>query len=453
MPDFTAGLFALSIFAALMAGFLVRHLWSVSARRRAGALLHDMELRLASLKQENDWLRLEAEKSLARFESGIREAERKLDDERAAHVTLRETLAAGQARLAYFEKMNEETAALYQKFQTAFEELAAKVLRQSTENLGEHNRRTVSELVAPLKENMDAFERRMSQTFQAQTKDQIDLRAELKKLHDLNQNLGEEAGRLARAISGDSKKMGSWGEIVLEKVLESSGLEKDREYQVQHQIQDGEGNALRPDVLVLLPDHKTLIIDSKVSLAAYDRYLNTSDEDGMQSAIRAHTASVRAHILNLASKKYQLADEMRSPDFVLLFMPVEPALALAYREDPELFRFGWERQVVVVSPSTLLATLRTVAAVWKQEKQNRNAREIARLGARMYDKLAALADKLETLGNRIDLSRRAHDEAMQQLKGGRGNLMMQAEKMRRLGAPATKQISDLNPDDDEEDTA
>ena len=186
-------------------------------------------------------------------------------------------------------------------------------------------------------------------------------------------------------------------------------------------------------------------------MAAYDRYLNASDDNDMQESIKAHTASVRAHILSLSSKKYQLAGELSTPDFVLLFMPVEPALALAYRDDPGLFRFGWDRQVVVVSPSTLLATLRTVAAVWKQEKQNRNALEIARLGARMYDKLAALSDKLETLGNRIDLARRAHDEAMQQLKSGRGNLMGQAEKMRRLGAPVTRKIEGISQSEEDED--
>lgn len=451
MPDIPPGLFALCIFATLMTGVFARHLWARAAARQSGALLREMELSLASLKQENEWLRLEAEKAQARYASEIIEAGRKLDEERAAHVSLRETMAAAQAKTAYLEKMNEEANTLHQKFQTAFEDLAARILRQSSDNLGEHNRRTVAELVAPLKENIDAFEQRISLTFQAQSKDQIDLRAELKKLHDLNQNLGEEAGRLARAISGDSKKMGSWGEIVLEKVLESTGLEKDREYSLQQQLRDGDGNALKPDVVVWLPEGKALIIDAKVSLAAYDRYLNANDDDHMQEAIKAHTASVRAHILSLSSKKYQLAGELSTPDFVLLFMPVEPALALAYRDDPGLFRFGWDRQVVVVSPSTLLATLRTVAAVWKQEKQNRNALEIARLGARMYDKLAALTDKLETLGNRIDLARRAHDEAMQQLKSGRGNLMGQAEKMRRLGAPVTRKIEGISQSDEDED--
>jgi DNA recombination protein RmuC len=257
---------------------------------------------------------------------------------------------------------------------------------------------------------------------------------------ELNQLISTEASNLTKALKGDNKKQGNWGEVILEKVLERSGLVRDREYRVQASLNNPDGSRLQPDVIIDLPDDKHLIIDSKVSLIAYERLVNCETEEERKLYSKAHVESLRNHVHGLSSKSYHDLYQVDSPDFVLLFVPIESSFSFAVQLDADLFSDAWDKRVVIVSPSTLLATLRTIASIWKQERQNRNVLEIARLSGAMYDKFVGFMADMESIGKNINQTQSVYNSAFNKLVEGNGNLTRTAEKIKGLGAKANKQL-------------
>jgi DNA recombination protein RmuC len=342
------------------------------------------------------------------------------------------------------EKLQTQKAGLEEiqkKFTTEFENIASKILKKNSEEFTLANRKNIGEVLIPLKEKILLFEKKVEDTYQKGLKDQTDLRAELKKLYELNHRISEEASNLTKALKGDVKKQGNWGEVVLERILERSGLnEGEQGYQKQFSDTSDDGKRIQPDVVINLPDNKHIIIDSKVSLIAYERAVNAQTEGERAKFVKEHLVSLKTHIKGLSEKHYQTAKSLNSPDFVLLFIPIESSFSLAIQEDQELFSFAWDQKVVIVSPSTLLATLRTISSIWQQENQTRNALEIARQSGALYDKFVNFAGDLEGIGKGLDSTRKSYDQAMNKLQTGSGNLIGRVEKLKKLGAKATKEL-------------
>ena len=257
---------------------------------------------------------------------------------------------------------------------------------------------------------------------------------------DQSKQIQEDANNLTKALKGDNKKQGNWGEVILERVLERSGLVKDQEYRIQSSFSTANGNRVQPDVIIDLPDQKHIVVDAKVSLIAYEKSVNAETEEDRDLFIKQHLLSLKNHIQDLSNKNYQALYQINSPDFVLLFIPIESSFGIAVQKDAELFNYAWERKVVIVSPSTLLATLRTISSIWKQERQNRNVLEIARLSGTMYDKFVGFITDMESIGRNIRQSQDAYEKAFSKLSSGAGNLATTADKIKKLGAKTTKQI-------------
>lgn len=341
---------------------------------------------------------------------------------------------------AKLDSQQKEMEALQQKFTTEFENIANKILKQNTEDFSATHQKNITELLTPLKEKIQTFEKKVEDTYEKGLKDQTDLKAELKKLHDLNMKISDEAHNLTRALKGDVKKQGNWGEVILERILERSGLTEGREYKKQESFSDEKGQRFQPDVVVHLPDQKHIIVDSKVSLVAYERFVNADNEKDRAVFAKEHLQSIRNHIKGLSEKHYQQSGSFNSPDFVLLFVPIESSFSVAVQEDQDLFAYAWENKVVIVSPSTLLATLRTIASIWQQENQTRNAQEIARQSGALYDKFVAFVNDMEAIGKSLDSTRKTYDSALNKLYSGSGNLVRRAENIRKLGAKTTKEL-------------
>jgi DNA recombination protein RmuC len=337
-------------------------------------------------------------------------------------------------------EQTKEFERLQKQATTEFENIANKILKRNTEDLSEVNQKRITDILAPLKEKILTFEKKVEDTYEKGLKDQTDLKAELKKLYDLNNRISNEANNLTRALKGDVKQQGNWGEIVLERVLERSGLTEGQEFEREVVAQNAEGKTIRPDVIVNLPDKKHIIIDSKVSLIAYERYTNSDDPDERVQFMKEHLISLKNHIKELQSKHYNSSPSFNSPDFVLLFLPIEASFSVAVEQDQQLFSYAWDNKVVIVSPSTLLATLRTIASIWQQENQTRNAMEIARQSGALYDKFVGFITDMDRLGKNIDTVQKTFDEASKKLYTGSGNLVRRVENLKGLGAATSKQI-------------
>ncbi len=334
-----------------------------------------------------------------------------------------------------------ELEEIQKKFTTEFENIAHKILKKNSEEFTAVNQKNMGEVLNPLKEKIHLFEKKVEDTYQKGLKDQTDLRAELKKLYDLNARISEEASNLTKALKGDVKKQGNWGEVVLERILERSGLnEGGQGYQKQFCDTSEDGKRIQPDVVINLPDNKHIIIDSKVSLVAYEKAVNAATETERLLRVKEHLQSLKNHIKGLSEKHYQTAQNLNCPDFVLLFIPIEAFFSLAIQEDQELFSYAWDQKVVIVSPSTLLATLRTIASVWQQENQTRNAIEIARQSGALYDKFVGFITDMENLGKTLESTRKNYDLALAKLHTGSGNLVRRAENIKKLGAKTTKEL-------------
>ncbi|MGX5688412.1 DNA recombination protein RmuC [Arcticibacter tournemirensis] len=339
------------------------------------------------------------------------------------------------------KEQKEEIEKLHEKLNKDFELLAGRILEEKSQKFTELNRANLDLLLHPLKENIKAFENKVDKVYQTEAAERNILKGEISKLMELNKQISDEANNLTKALKADSKKQGNWGEVVLDRILEASGLIQNESYIKQSSFTDENGNRLQPDVVVTLPDKKHLIIDSKVSLIAYNKLVNCETEIERIQYLNDHITSIRSHIKNLCSKNYCDLYSINSPDFVLLFVPIESSFAIAVQHDIELFEFAWNKRVVIVTPSTLLATLKTISSVWKQEQQTRNAIDIATRAGALYDKFAGFLDDLKKIGDNLDKAKDAYSDAFNKLSSGNGNLIGRVETLKKLGAKTSKQIS------------
>jgi DNA recombination protein RmuC len=318
--------------------------------------------------------------------------------------------------------------------------LANRIFDEKSIKFTAQNKVNLDQLLNPLQEKILHFEKKVEDSHKESLLNNVTLRQEIINLTSLNEKMSQETVNLTKALKGDSKMQGNWGELVLERVLEKSGLEKDREYFVQQAHTDPQGNRVFPDVVIQLPDGKKMIVDSKVSLTAYEKYINEDDAQQKSSYLKEHVLSIRRHVEQLGDKNYHDLYQIESPDFVLLFIPIEPAFAAALNEDTTLYNKAFEKNIVIVTPSTLLATLRTIDSMWTNQKQQENAFEIARQAGALYDKFEGFVTDLIRIGKKIDESKSEYDGAMNKLKEGKGNLITSVEKLKKMGAKAKKSL-------------
>jgi DNA recombination protein RmuC len=326
------------------------------------------------------------------------------------------------------------------QLKTQFENLAHKIFEERGKQFSEQNQQSIENLVAPLKQQLGEFKTRVETVYDNETKDRISLREEIVSLRRDTAKMNQEALNLTKALKGDNKAQGNWGEMILEKVLEQSGLRKGIEYETQGAFRDEDNRLFKPDVIVRLPENKDVIIDSKVSLIAYERYCSTEDDQQRLEALKQHTEAVRNHIKGLSNKDYSSLKGLRSLDFVLLFMPIEAAFMAAFQADEKLFNDAFEHKIVVVTPTTLLATLRTVQNIWRYEQQNENARLIADKAGALYDKIRGFTEDIEKLGNQLNTAHKTYDGIVNKLSSGNGNLLRQASAFEELGVKIKKKL-------------
>jgi DNA recombination protein RmuC len=340
------------------------------------------------------------------------------------------------------QEQKEDVEKLQEKFTKEFENLANKILDEKSSKFTEQNKENMKNILSPLQDKIQLFEKKVEDTHKESIDYHAALRQQILGLRDMNIQMSKETLNLTKALKGDSKMQGNWGELILERVLEKSGLEKDREYFVQQSHTNGEGNRVFPDVVINLPDGKKMIVDSKVSLTAYEKFINEEDDSLKNGFLKEHVSSIKRHVEQLGDKNYQDLYQIESPDFVLLFIPMEPAFALALNEDTTLYNKAFEKNIVIVTPSTLLATLRTIDSMWANQKQQENAFEIARQAGALYDKFEGFVADLIKIGKKIDESKVEYQGAMNKLVDGKGNLITSVEKLKKMGAKAKKALPD-----------
>lgn len=338
------------------------------------------------------------------------------------------------------KEQKQEVEQLQEKFTKEFENLANKILEEKTNKFTEQNKENLKTILSPLQDKIQLFEKKVEDTHKESIDYHAALRQQILGLREMNAQMSKETLNLTKALKGDSKMQGNWGELVLERVLEKSGLEKGREYEVQQSFVTDDGNRVMPDVVINLPDGKKMIVDSKVTLSAYERYVNEEDEMLKSQYLKEHVISLKRHVDQLGEKNYQDLYKIESPDFVLLFIPIEPAFALALSEDATLYNKAFEKNIVIVTPSTLLATLRTIDSMWTNQKQQENAYEIARQAGALYDKFEGFVGDLIKIGKRMDEAKAEYGSAMNKLVEGKGNLITSVEKLKKMGAKAKKSL-------------
>lgn len=392
-----------------------------STQAEHAVMLRENQLLSAQLKQQQELL-LQQQQELRQLEVDRAELKTSLQDQKVLH-----------------HKRLEDIQAARDDLRRQFSELARKIFDEREQRFMHNSQERLSQLLDPFKERIQAFEKRVDESYQQESRERFSLGKELEKLQGLNQRLTDEATQLTRALKGQ-KNQGNWGELVLERVLESAGLMRGREYDTQVQLKDAQNEHFQPDVLIYLPDNKQVIVDSKVSLQAWQQAITTDDDLLRQQALKQHLSSVRQHLKDLSAKDYQRLTDINSLDFVLLFIPIEAAFAGVLQTDPELFQEAFAKGVVIVSPTTLLATLQVVRGLWRQERQNLNAREIAETAGQLYDKFVAFVQDLDDVGQRIEQLEKAYVGARNKLIDGRGSLIKRAEKMRALGARNSKHL-------------
>ena len=333
-----------------------------------------------------------------------------------------------------------ELEKIQSKFSLEFKNLANEILEEKTKKFTEQNKSNLSIILGPLKEKITDFEKKVDQSNKESIDRNAALRQQINGLKELNLKMTTDAENLTKALKGESKTMGNWGEFILENILEKSGLVKGREYEIQESVRSEEGSQMRPDIVVKLPEKKHIIIDSKVSLVDYEKYVNTENKEKEKHYLKRHVDSLKRHIKSLSEINYQNLYDVAGLDFVLLFMPVEPAFSLAVQAEEKLFMDAYEKNIVIVSPTTLIATLRTIASIWRQEYQNRNAQEIARQGGALYDKFVGFLNDLIEIGKKLDDTQKAYKASMNKLSDGKGNLIKKAQNIKELGASTGKSL-------------
>jgi len=424
--------------SALIIGFLVA--WFLSSKKltEQRATSDTNEKKMLQLQTEAETQRSVALENLRNKTEELLRIQQELTQQQeiannrgmelAAQKTSNENLAEK------LENQKSEIENLQKRLTTEFENIATKILKERSDEFSVSNHKNLSEILNPLKERILNFEKKVDETYDKELRDKISLREEVRKLTELNTRVSEEANNLTKALKGDVKKQGNWGEVILERVLERSGLTKGQEYEREEVVDGADMSIQRPDVIIHLPDNKHIVIDSKVSLVAYERLMSAETEDQRVAYLRDHISSLRSHVKLLSEKNYQNAQNLNTPDFVLMFLPIEASFSVAVQGDSEIFAYAWERKIVIVSPTTLLATLRTISSIWKQENQTKNAQEIARLSGALYDKFIGFAEDMVKIKANIDRTSNAYDDAMKKMKEGNGNIIRTAEKIKELGA-------------------
>ena len=397
-----------------------------------------VQQQITDLKEQIQETKLTAEKQFS-------EACAERESIREEKDFLRTELTRRNAEFQNLQQRNEEQKAeveqLQEKFSREFENLANKIFEQKSEKFTLQNKENLQNILNPLQEKILHFEKKVEDTHKDSIGRNSQLQEQIRGLKELNEQMTKEATNLTRALKGDSKVQGNWGELVLERVLEKSGLEKDREYFVQTSFMTEHGKRAIPDVVIHLPGNKKMIIDSKVSLKAYELFVNDEDPAERSNHLKQHISSLKQHIEGLSARNYHQLYQIESPDFVLMFVPIEPAFAVALNSDTGLYNWAFEKNIVIVTPTTLLATLRTIDSMWHSEKQQQNALEIARLAGALYDSFTNLTDEMLKVGKQLDTVQNTYSGAMRKLTG-KGNLITKVEKLKKMGASASKQINE-----------
>ncbi|MEL7834517.1 DNA recombination protein RmuC [Fodinibius sp. Rm-B-1B1-1] len=431
----------LLLIVGLILGYAIAHFQNKSnqllSREEVVTLEQDYDQAMQTisrLEERNENLSVqleEVQKEEKEADRRANEAEKQLAELNADYRNLKERLG----------EQKEEMENLQDRFKDEFENLANKILEEKSQKFTEQNKEKLDQLLKPLGEKMEEFKKKVEETHKEDIEGRSSLKQHLEHLKEMNQQMAQEAKDLTKALKGDTKTQGSWGEVILQRILEKSGLTKGREYEIQENHRSEDGRNLYPDVVVYLPDDKRLVIDSKVSLKAYEQFSSAEEEQERQQYLKQHINSLRSHVKGLSSKNYEQLYGGNSPDFVLMFVPIESAFGVALQHDSSLYYDAFDKNIVIVSPSTLLATLATIDSVWKQEYQTKNAQKIAERGGKLYDKFVLFVESLEEIGMRIRQSQESYDQAMNRLKTGRGDLIGQADKLRKLGANNSKKLS------------
>lgn len=432
----TEAIWWIGVVMGLLGGFLIAYLL---LQKRSGELLKLLaEAKAKAATTESLLFRKESEWRDQQERYGTLEQD--FQQQSQAYARLQEGHQQLQTRM---EERISEVAQLQEQFTLHFQNVSQKIVESNAKKLSEDHQERLFQVLNPLKERLETFEQKVQNAYEVENRERFSLRKEIEKLVTLNNAMSEEAKNLTRALKGESKTQGNWGELVLTRVLESSGLREGEEYIPQGKdmgLRDEDGKLRQPDVVVKLPENKHLLIDAKVSLTAYERFSSAADDDQRLSAINEHLISVRRHVQQLSDKHYAQLAGINSPEFVLMFMPIEPAFHLSVQSDSDLYNYAWDRKIVLVSPTTLLATLRTVSSVWKMERRNHNAEEIARLGGALYDKLVGFVQEVESIGTHLDRAVRSQQQAMNKLRDGKGSLTSRAETLKELDIKNRKEL-------------
>lgn len=433
----------LDVIIGLIAGFAIGFLVKKSMEKNETEV--DFEKRDTTKALEAQIHELDKQKTLGeeRIENSLekfKQQERLLKEKTTTVDTLKEENILLQAQNnSLQEKLStqkEELEKMQQKFAIEFENIASRIVKQNTSEFSETNKKKLNEVLNPLKEKLGEFELKVQSTYEKGLKERSTLAEQIKNLAELNKQMHTDAQNLTNALKGDSKTQGNWGEFQLEKILERAGLEKGIHYEKEHNLKTDLGANQRLDYIIKLPDDKHLIIDSKVSLTAYNNYFNEEDDVLKAQFLKDHISSVMEHINSLSSKNYQNLN-ITQPDYVMLFLANEPALTLALKKEPRLFEKALEKNIVLVSSSTLLATLRTISYIWKTDKQNKNAKEIADQAGKLYDKFVGFTGDLLEVGKKMEGASKSYETAMKKLSTGSGNLVGRVQKLKKLGASTT----------------
>jgi DNA recombination protein RmuC len=382
---------------------------------------------------------------LTQMQQRLERAQQEIHQLEKEALTLEQQFAAAQEiwqqKEHFFEQQKRQN-------EVQFKQLAQEIIQQQGARLATENEKQLSAILSPLGQKIHEFQQRVEQSYDQEARERFSLVKEIKNLQLLNQRISDDAMSLTEALKGQNKVQGGWGEVILERILERSGLEKGREYEVQVSLNTEDGKRYQPDVIVHLPENKQIIIDSKMVLVSYLAYVEAEDDITRQQALRQHLDAIRRHMKELSAKNYHDLKGITSLDFVIMFIPIEAAYGLALQAENGLFSEAFEHNIIITGPSNLLATLRTVQNIWRNEKQSQNALEIARQAGAMYDKFAGFVQDMDDIGAKIDTLSRSHDQAMKKLSIGRGNLMSRAERLRMMGAKTNKQLT--LPEDDQD---